>query len=92
MEQSAVAQWNQEFGGDRLITTISTIAGYGKDETARQKAVTLVYNYGGYVEEAQKAARSVQEGRTGTGSRGSTGGTPRTPQTSNQGPSQRWWE
>ena len=92
MEQSAVAQWNQEFGGDRLITTIATIGGYGKDEAARQKAVTLVYNYGGYVEEAQKAARSVQEGRTGAGSRGSTGGTPGTPQTSNQGPSTRWWE
>jgi hypothetical protein len=92
MEQAAVAQWNQEFGGDRLITTIATIGGYGKDEAARQKAVTLVYNYGGYVEEARKAVNGAQEARAGGRSTQGSSPSPRTPQTRNQGPSQRWWE
>lgn len=92
METAAIAQYNQEFGGDRLLTTIAQIGYGGTQAEQRQKATQLVYQYQGYVETARNAVNKAQEARAGAGSRGSSSPTPRKAQTANQGPSQRWWE
>lgn len=92
-EEQAIAQWNQEFGGDRLITTIARIGYPGKSgQEAREAAVKLVYQYQGYVEEARKGSQRAVEARTGAGSTQGSSPTPQRAPGSLQGRTERWWE
>jgi len=85
-ERQALAMYNQEFGGDRLLTTISQIGYGGTGTEQRQKAVELVYQYGGFVDEARKAAQTRSAAQQGGSMGGSTAPTRQRPSTARTGP------
>lgn len=85
-ERQALAMYNQEFGGDRLVTTIAQIGYGGTAAEQRQKAVELVYQYGGFVDEARKAAQSRSAASQAPSMGGTTAPTRQRPSTSRSGP------
>ena len=83
-EQAVLLEYNQEWGGRKILDTIGVLIGAGDGAEGRLKAAELVYKG---AEGAGTLRSRTQTPRSGGGS-GSTG---RASQ-SVRGPSTRWWE